>query len=129
MADLEDIAPPEVTAEIVDIRGKELKVRGLRNREWAMLFKRFPVLRRQAKGEPVSEEERADTALESQPAIIACGLGRPGDAKAEALIVDRLDDAEMRRVFDVIMRLGQPDPWAAGPEPREAAAAADQATG
>lgn len=108
MPSLLDIAPPEIAAERVNIRGSELEVRGIRNREWAALLRRFPELRKQAAGITVPEEDMAVASIEIMPAVIAAGLGNTGDEKTEALIAERLSDAEQAEVFGVIMRLTNP---------------------
>jgi hypothetical protein len=116
MPGLLDIAPPEISVERVDIRGTELEVRGIRNREWAMLLRRFPELRKQAAGGSVSDEDMAVASIEIMPAVIAAGLGNTGDAKTEALIAERLTDAEQAEVFGAVMRLtNPPSPLAESP--------------
>lgn len=116
MPGLLDIAPPEIAAERIDIRGTELEVRGIRNRDWAALLRRFPELRKQAAGIAVTEEDMAVASIEVMPAVIAAGLGNLGDAKTEALIVERLTDAEQAEVFGAVMRLtNPPSPLAESP--------------
>lgn len=111
-----DIAPPEIAVERISIRGKELEVRGIRNREWAALLRRFPELRKQAAGIAVSEEDMAVASIEIMPVVIAAGLGNSGDEKTETLIAERLSDAEQAEVFGAIMRLtNPPSPLAGGP--------------
>lgn len=108
MPSLLDIAPPEVVAESVTIRGTEIEVRGLRNREWAALLKRFPELRKQAAGLMVPEEDMAVASIDIMPAVIAAGIIDRENAITEADIAERLTDAEMARVFGVIMLLTNP---------------------
>lgn len=116
MPSILDIAPPEISAERVNIRGTELEVRGIRNREWAMLLRRFPVLQKQAAGGTVDPEEMTVASIEIMPAVIAAGLGNTGDQQTEDAIAERLSDAEQAEVFGVIMRLtNPPDPLAASP--------------
>lgn len=124
MPGLLDIAPPEILAERIDIRGTELEVRGIRNREWAALLRRFPELRKQAAGIAVPEEDMAFVSIEVMPAVIAAGLGNIGDAKTETLICERLTDAEQAEVFGAVMRLTNPPPPLA-----ESPVAAGQANG
>ena len=108
MPGLLDIAPPEIAAERINIRGTELELRGIRNREWAALLRRFPELRKQAAGLAIPEEDMAVASIEIMPAVIAAGLGNTGDEKTEALIAERLTDAEQAEVFGAIMRLTNP---------------------
>src|SRR5688572_21690040 len=116
MPGLLDIAPPEIAAERINVRGTELEVRGIRNREWALLLRRFPELRKQAAGIAVSEEDMAVASIEIMPVVIAAGLGSAGDAKTETLIAERLTDAEQAEVFSVVMRLtNPPSPLAESP--------------
>lgn len=118
MPSLLDIAPPEIAAERIDIRGTELEVRGIRNREWALLLRRFPELRKQAAGLTIPEEDMAVASIEIMPAVIAAGLGNTGDEKTETLIAERLTDAEQAEVFGAIMRLtNPPSPLAESPAP------------
>lgn len=108
MPGLLDIAPPEIAAETFEFRGGSLTVRGIRNREWAMLLRRFPELRKQAAGIAVPEEDMAAASIEIMPAVIAAGAGNIGDEKTETLIVERLTDAEQAEVFGAVMRLTNP---------------------
>ncbi len=108
MPGLLDIAPPEIAAETFEFRGGSLTVRGIRNREWAMLLRRFPELRKQAAGIAVPEEDMAAASIEVMPAVIAAGAGNIGDEAIEGLIVERLTDAEQAEVFGTIMRLTHP---------------------
>ena len=111
MPGLLDIAPPEIAAECVEIRGTPLRVRGIRNREWALLLRRFPVLQKQAVGMAVSEEDMAVASIEVMPAVIAVSLG-----EAEHDVAERLSDAEQAELFGVIMRLtNPPGPLAGSP--------------
>ena len=114
MPSLLDIAPPEIAAERINIRGTEIEVRGIRNREWAALLRRFPELRKQAAGLTIPEEDMAVASIEIMPAVIAAGLGNAGDDKTEALIAERLTDAEQAEVFNAIMRLTNPPAPLAG---------------
>ena len=108
MPGLLDIAPPEVVSERVNIRGTELEVRGIRNREWAALLKRFPELRKQAAGLAVSEEDMAAVSIELMPAVIVAGIIDAEHVITEAAVAERLTDAEQAEVFSVIMRLTNP---------------------
>lgn len=114
MPGLLDIAPPEIAAERFDIRGGYLEVRGIRNREWAVLLRRFPdLMRQQPEGADVDPEmlDRMDTMI---PAVIAAATGACGDAGIEAAIAERLTEAEQQHIFGVVMRLTNPPPPLAG---------------
>lgn len=121
MPSILDIAPPEIAAETINIRGSALQVRGIRNREWAGLMRRFPELRKQAAGMLIPAEEMAVLSLELTPAAIALVLGQPED-----VIDERFSDAEQVQIFNVIMRLTNPpsplaeSPAKAGPVPNMA---------
>jgi hypothetical protein len=113
-----DIAPPEIVTERFDIRGGYLEVRALRNREWAMLARRFPDVIRDGGltlGDDLAPEtiDRIDALM---PAVIAAACGTCGDEKIEAAIVDRLTEAERTTVFNAVMRLtNTPAPLAGSP--------------
>lgn len=110
-----DIAPPEVTTETIDIRGTLIEVRGIRNRDWAGLLRRFPALRAQVFGITIPDEEMAVSSIEVMPAVIAAGLVEKAD---EVAVVERLSDAEQSAVFATIMRLTMPPaPLAESPAP------------
>lgn len=118
-----DIAPPEIATETFEIRGGKLEVRGLRNREWAALLRRFPELREQqnTQADELSPEmvDRMETVM---PAVIAAAAGTCGNEEIEAAIAQRLTDAEQVAVFSTVMRLTMPpaplagSPVAAGQE-------------
>lgn len=128
MAGLLDIAPPEARTETIDIRGTLLEVRGLRNREWAIVLNRFPQLRRregeEGGGKPggTVDEDSALASLDAIVPVIAAGLGKIGDRETEAQILERLSDEEQGRLFAAIMRLTLPAP---GPLADAPAAAGD----
>lgn len=113
-----DIAPPEIVTERFEIRGGLLEVRALRNREWAALLRRFPEMQQTmaAAGEPSGDLlDELDVIV---PAVIAAGAGACGDERTEALIVERLTEAERAEIFGAIMRLTMPPaPLAGGPAP------------
>lgn len=113
-----DIAPPEIVTERFDIRGGYLEVRALRNREWAMLARRFPDIIRDG-GLTFADDlalETIDRIDALMPAVIAAACGTCGDEKIEAAIIDRLTEAERTMVFNAIMRLtNTPAPLARSP--------------
>lgn len=115
MPSLLDIAPPEIVSERVTIRGTEIEIRGIRNRGWAVLMRRFPVLRQQMAGTTIPDDELAVASMEVMPAVIAAGLV---EKVAEEDIADRLTDAEQSELFAAIMRLTNPPaPLAESPAP------------
>lgn len=113
-----DIAPPEIVTERFEIRGGYLEVRALRNREWAMLSRRFPDVIRDrglAVGDDLAPEtiDRMDALM---PAVIAAAAGTCGDEDIEAAIVERLTEPERTAIFNAVMRLtNTPAPLAGSP--------------
>lgn len=126
-----DIAPPEVTQEEIDIRGTKLVLRGITNLEMAALYKRFPLLAKQAAGakrhdelvamETLTAGQAAELArltiapedelllgMETMPALIAAGLGQIGNAEIEAGACERLSQEERLAVLAVVTRLTFP---------------------
>lgn len=106
MPSLLDIAPPEITAEEVDIRGTKLRVQGIGADEWARLYARFPDLRAFIAGE--RESMPALSRVQSQAAVIAAGVGSPGDPEMERAVMERLSNDDQGRIVDVINRLSMP---------------------
>lgn len=106
MPSLLDIAPPELTAEEVDIRGTKLSVKGLPAAEWARLYARFPEIRAILRGQTEGVSDIAVFA--AQAALIAAGLGKPGDAETEHLVMERLSREENRLLAQTVARLSQP---------------------
>lgn len=105
-----DIAPPEIVTKRFEIRGGAIEVRGVKNREWAILQRRFPELNKLME---TSEEERAGLREENLAlnaggivaAIIAAGLGFCGDVDTEELIEDKLTEDEQIEIFGAVMEL------------------------
>lgn len=106
MPSLADVAPPELTAETVDIRGTPLRVQAIDGEGWMRLHTRFPELA------PILDGRAGDlTRLETlrvQAGLIAAGLGAPDDAATERLVVDKLTPADQQRIMEVIFRLSLP---------------------
>lgn len=109
-----DIAPPEIATERFDIRGGHVEVRGLRNREWAALLRRFPDLMKQVNGGEV-DPEMLERMVAIMPAVIAAAAGTAGDEAVEAAISERLTEPEQQHIFNAIMRLTNPLPLAGSP--------------
>lgn len=106
MPSLLDIAPPEITAEDVDIRGTRLSVKGLPAEEWARLYARFPELRAVVAGR--AENVSTLAAFAGQAALVAAGLGKPCDGDTEHLVMERLNRDEQQTLVETIVRLSLP---------------------
>lgn len=107
MPSLLDIAPPEISAVEVDIRGTKLRVAGIAALEWAMLYGRFPELRRLVLGDVVEGGDRLRF-LAAQSAVIAAGTGHPGDADIERASMTVLTFDERQELFEEILRVSLP---------------------
>jgi hypothetical protein len=110
--DLLDIIEPGGVIESVYVSGFEVPVRGMTNREYAMLLRRFPILDAAEPAPALPRADRLDADEDLKSAIIAIGLGFPGDEVVEAK-VDRLWREERRLLSDTILRLTNPQ--SAGP--------------
>ena len=106
MPSILDIAPPELTAEEVDIRGPKLRVQGIGADGWVRLYTRFPELRAMLTGNMDGVSELA--AFSAQVALIAAGLGKPDDAETEQAIMRRLSREDIQLLGQAINRLSQP---------------------
>jgi len=107
MPSLLDIAPPELSAEEIDIRGTKLRVSGIVAEDWAALYARFPTLRlivSGRSGDTVSPVEL----LGAQAGLIAAGLGQIGNAEIEHAVVERLGAEDQKAIVEAIMRLSMP---------------------
>lgn len=104
MPSLADLAPPELTAETVEIRGVELKVRAIDNDGWMRLHTRFPALRAILSGRSVPRVEE----VEMQAGLIAAGLGKIDDPDTERLVLANLATEDQQRIMEVIFRLSLP---------------------
>lgn len=105
-----DIAPPELTAEEVEIRrGDEitkLKVGGIPNDGWAALYARFPAMRALVAGR--AEETPPPELFAAQAALIAAGLGSLGNPEIERGVMHRLTADEQNSIVQTIVRLSMP---------------------
>lgn len=118
MPSILDIAPPEIATERFEIRGGAVEVRGLRNREWAALLRRFPDLLRQQTADGEANPDFLDRMESILPAVIAAAVGACGDAESEKAIAERLTEPEQAQIFAAIMRLtNPPSPLAESPAP------------
>lgn len=106
MPSLLDIAPPELSAEEVDIRGTKISVRGVTAEEWAQLYARFPALK-SIMGGRAADGSQLDQ-VRGEAALIAAGLGKMGNAEIERAVLDRLTAADKRVVLETIGRLSLP---------------------
>lgn len=106
MPSILDVAPPELSAEEVDIRGTPLSVRGLRADEWTALYARFPELRGVVAGQVDDISNFA--AFMAQAALVAAGLNEIGNAETERLVTERLTRDEMQQLVGTIVRLSMP---------------------
>lgn len=106
MPSLLDIAPPEITAETVDIRGTALKVSAIDNEGWMRLHARFPELRSLVSGRP--GDMSPAVVLKMNAALIAAGLGKADDAEIEHAALDRLSIVDQSQIVEVIVRLSMP---------------------
>jgi hypothetical protein len=106
MPSLLDIAPPEIGAREVAIRGVTLKVRGIVAADWAALYARFPELRVMVGGG--GEDIDRLRAMAAQSALIAAGTGMPGDADVERAAMSNLSADERQSLIEDIIRLSLP---------------------
>jgi hypothetical protein len=107
MPSLLDIAPPEISAVEIDIRGTVLRVSGIAAIDWAVLYGRFPELRKLMIGEADESMPRLRF-LAAQSAVIAAGTGHPGDADIERASMAVLTFEERQTLFDEIVKLSLP---------------------
>jgi len=106
MPSLLDIAPPDIGAKEVEIRGTVLRVRGVAAVDWAALYARFPELRIMVGGG--SEDIDRLRAMMAQSALIAAGTGKPGDADEERAAMSNLSADERQSLIEDIIRLSLP---------------------
>lgn len=106
MPSLVDVAPPELTAETVDIRGTPLRVQAIDNEGWMRLHARFPELGAILDGR--ADDLTRLEALRVQAGLIAAGLGQIDDAETERLVLDKLAPADQQRIMETIFRLSMP---------------------
>lgn len=106
MPSLLDIAPPELSAETVEIRGVTLTVRGVRADEWAILYSRFPELRALVSGR--DDDAARDRLYAAQAALIAAGTGYIGNAEIERAAMMNLGPDDFPALVDRILRLTNP---------------------
>lgn len=105
MVGLIDIAP--VTSSLV-IRGNKIVVTGVSARGVAHLLARFPQLRALMTGRDVALDEIIRLGGDVVAAMIAAGIGKPGDESQEAA-VDNLSLEEQADLLFAIIRLTIPN--------------------
>lgn len=105
MVGLIDIAPVTST---VSIRGSKITVTGVSARGVAHLLARFPSLRLLMTGRDVELDEIIRLGGDVVAAIIAAGIGKPGDEAQEAA-VDNLSLEEQADLLFAIIRLTIPN--------------------
>lgn len=116
MVGLLDIAP--VTGK-VNLRGRQVEVHGVSARGLAYLIGRFPELRMMMTGKAVDASRLLEMGGDAVEAIIAAGLGFPGDLDQEAA-AGRLALEEQADILSAILRLTLPN--GIGPFARQLAA-------
>ncbi len=106
MTGILDIAPPEITAETIDIRGTKLKVSGVRAQDWAVLYARFPELEAVLNGQRIEGAPIREFA--ALIAVISAGLGHIGNAEVEGELMDNTTSDEQTMIVEVVKRLSLP---------------------
>lgn len=87
MVALTDLGP---LTKVVVIRGLELQVGGVSARGIMQLIDRFPLVRRMFSARDVAPEDLLAVAPEVAYAVIAAGLGKPGDKEQEEAVAEKL---------------------------------------
>jgi hypothetical protein len=104
MVGLVDIAP---AVEKIDCGGVSVEVYGVSVRGVASLLARFPDLRKLMSGLEVEPDSLVSMAPDAVAAIIAAGVGKPGDPETEA-IADRMPVDVQADLLSAILRLTMP---------------------
>jgi len=124
--DLLDIIEPAAVIETVNIRGTDFQVRGVSNREYANLLRRFPMLDPVEPAPVLPRADVIDADADLKRAVVAIGFGCPGNEEVEARIEAKFSREEMQTLSDTIFRLTNPPsagplaPGAAEPQPANA---------
>jgi hypothetical protein len=98
MPGLFDLAPPEIVTETLEIRGTPLEFSGVKAKELAALYRRFPAL-------AADQEKRGPATIESMAAMIAAGLGHAGDQKWEQGVDELMTFEEQLRAYAIVANL------------------------
>lgn len=104
MASLLDIA---ATPRKITIQGKEIEVYGITAETLSLLLLRFPAIMKAFGGMTPSNESLIAIGPEAVAAIIACGVGHPGDKQQEAAAA-KLGLGDQMDLLDEILRLTFP---------------------
>ena len=109
MPSLLDIAPPEIGAKEVDIRGTRIVVQGIAAIDWARIYARFPEFRAVigGRGNPGEDIDRGQMML-AQCAVIAAGTGHLGDPDIERAAMVNISRNEQTMLIKEIIRLSNP---------------------
>jgi len=99
MAGLLDIAP---VAETVTINGTDVQVSGVSAKGIAHLLARFPEIRMAMTGRGVDASRWLEIGGDAITAIIAAGVGHPGDEKYEAAADGLPIDAQIELVAAIL---------------------------
>lgn len=105
MVGLIDIAP---LTEKVDVRGAKIEVYGVSAKGVAMLLGRFPELRMMMSGKEVKADRLMEMGGDAVSAIIAAGIGFPGDEEQENAAA-RLPITAQADLLEAILRLTLPN--------------------
>lgn len=110
---LEDVAPPSILTEEVDIRGTKLAVRGVSGEDWIKLYQRYPDLKvlvaaDDTQAASVNSGISRVQSFKAQTSVIAASLGRLDDDKVEALILEKLNKEDRDKIMEVALRLSLP---------------------
>jgi hypothetical protein len=108
MPSILDIAPPELSAKEVEIRGVKFTLCGIPAIDWATLYARFPVLRAVAAG--VTDGVTASPVIvhAMNAAVIAAGVGQLGNPDVERVASANLTRDEMESLVSEVFRLSAP---------------------
>jgi hypothetical protein len=107
MGGLLDIAPPEISAKEITVRGVKLRLQGIAARDWANLYGRFPDLARAVEGQKI-DNPSASGQIGILAAVIAAGVGQCGDPKVERAAIANLTLAEASMVMQEAIALSLP---------------------
>lgn len=108
MPSLLDIAPPEIGAKEVEIRGTKLMVRGIPAIDWAHLYARFPEMRQAVSGRGGGENADRPRLILAQCALIAAGTGHIGNPDIERAAMMNITVEEQTMLVEEIVRLSNP---------------------
>lgn len=104
MADLLDLAP---ASEFVTVRGIQIETPGVSAKGLARLLSRFPDFRALVTGAQFETDKLLELGGDTVAAIIAAGIGHPGEAKYEKA-AEALTLGEQADLLDAIKRVTMP---------------------